>query len=109
MAKEKYIRKTIEILQERNQQLCKNPIVPQTQYHPSPLPREEWYYIHATLEQTLQWFHQIIEDAESLDIKLPKKQRDYRGLFKQTEGIMKTLKEYEALKPPTKEVCHIEE
>ena len=93
LAKEKDIRKTIEILQERNQQLCKSPVVPQAQYHPSPFPGEEWYYIHAILEQTLQWFQQIVEDAESLDIKLPKKQRDYRGLFKQMEGIMKTLKE----------------
>ena len=73
LAKEKDIRKTIEILQERNQQLCKSLVVLQTQYHPSPLPGEEWYYIHAILEQTLQWFQQIIEDAESLDIKLPKK------------------------------------
>ena len=56
LAKEKDFKKSTDILQERNQQLCKSPVVSQAQYHPSPLPREEWYYIHASLEQTLQWF-----------------------------------------------------
>ena len=109
LAKEKDLKKSIDILQERNQQLCKNPVASQAHYHSSPLPREEWYYIHGSLEKTLQWFQQTVEDAESLDIKLPKKQRDYRELFKQMEGIIRTLKEHEASQPPEKEFRNIGE